>query len=150
MDDVDAQIIEALMHDARTPLAALAKELGLATATVHNRVKRLRERGIIAGSRVVLDWDQIGYPVVATISIALSTTGSIEDAADRLATIPFVQNCFAITGEFDLLIVVRARSSQHLGELLDDIRRLVPGQSRTVVVLRTYFADRLPPLSAPG
>jgi DNA-binding Lrp family transcriptional regulator len=51
-----------------------------------------------------------------------------------------------VTGEFDLLLTVRARSSQHLGEVLEEIRRTTPGRSRTIVVLATYFEGRMPPL----
>ena len=60
--------------------------------------------------------------------------------------IPYVMSCFAITGEFDLMLVIRARSSQHLGEILEDLRNQGLGRSRTVVVLNTFFEYRTPPI----
>ena len=63
MDGLDRQILESLAADARTPYAQIAKTLGVATATVHQRVKRLRESGVIRGFRLELDWAAIGLPV---------------------------------------------------------------------------------------
>ncbi len=147
MDALDQKIIGFLAEDARLPLAQVAKELGVATATVHARVKRLRDDGVIRGSRILLDWTKVDLPVAAIISLALGTAESLADVAARLKTIPYVVSCFAVTGEFDLQVVVRARSSDHLGQILEDIRQVAPGMSRTVVALTTYFEGRVPPLT---
>ena len=147
MDALDQKIIGFLAEDARLPLAQVAKELGVATATVHARVKRLRDDGVIRGSRILLDWTKVDLPVAAIISLALGTAESLADVAARLKTIPYVVSCFAVTGEFDLQVVVRARSSDHLGQVLEDIRQVAPGMSRTVVALTTYFEGRVPPLA---
>lgn len=149
MDQLDHQIIEALARDARVPLTQIARELGVAPATVHQRFNRLRERGILLGARIRLDWEEIGLPVVATVSLAVGS-GSLQDVADRLQSIPYIENCFSVTGEFDMLIVIRAASGAHLGEILDDVREIAPGTSRTVVVLNTYFDGRIPPLPDVG
>ena len=145
MDQLDHQIIDALAKDARLPLTQIARELGVPAATVHQRFNRLRERGILLGARIRLDWEQIGLPVVATVSLAVGS-GSLQDVADRLQSIPYIENCFSVTGEFDMLVVIRAASGTHLGEILDDVREIAPGTSRTVVVLNTYFDGRVPPI----
>jgi DNA-binding Lrp family transcriptional regulator len=145
MDQLDRQIIEMLATDARVPLTQVARELGVASATVHQRFNRLRERGILLDARISLNWADVGLPVVATVSLAVGR-GSLEDVAERLHAIPYIESCFSVTGEFDLLIVIRAASGTHLGEILDDVRKITPGASRTVVVLNTYFDGRIPPL----
>lgn len=145
MDDLDRAIVAGLLEDARVPFSHLADRLGVANATVHQRFRRLVERGIIQGSRVVVDWPEVGYPVVALINASVSE-GSIAAAADRIAEIPYVRSCFASTGEFDLLLVVQARSSEHLGELIEQVRDVASGRSRTAVVLNTFFEGRTPPL----
>ena len=81
------------------------------------------------------------------MSIAAGT-GSLADLSERLRAIPYIESCFGVSGEFDLLLVVRATSSMHLGEILDEMRTIAPGTSRTVVVLNTYFEGRIPPLPA--
>ena len=145
MDDLDRKIITALAADARMPYSRIAEETGVATATVHQRVKRLTESGVIAGSRVRLDWEQIGLPVTAVVSVE-APDAPLSTVAEELEAIPEIQSCFAVTGEFDLLLIVRARSSEHLGQLLDDIRTHAPGRSRTIVVLNSYFEGRVPPI----
>ena len=146
MDALDRTIIELLATDARTPYAQIAKECDVANATVHQRVKRLRERGVIRGFRLELDWDAVGLPVTAVISINSRTAKPLAEVAEDLRSVPYVTNCVAVTGEFDLYVTVRARSTDHLGRLVDRIRLLTKGNSRTVVVLTTYFVGVLPPL----
>lgn len=146
MDTLDRKIISCLTQDGRTPYSRIAEEAGVATTTVHQRVKRLTDNGIITGTRVTVDWEKVGLPVTAVVSVETPTSAPIAAIAEELRSIPYVQNCYAVTGEFDLLMTVRAKSSAHLGELLDEIRCHAPGRSRTLVVLTTYFDARVPPL----
>ncbi len=147
VDDLDRTIIAALRVDGRTPYAQIAERAGVATTTVHQRVKRLVEKGIITGTRVQVDWEAIGLPVTALVSLEAHGDRLLSEVADDLRAIPLIQDCYSVTGEFDLLLTVRARSSQHLGEVLEEIRRLAPGgRSRTIVVLATHFDGRVPPL----
>jgi DNA-binding Lrp family transcriptional regulator len=146
MDALDRQILVTLADDARKPLSRVAEELGVAQTTLHQRVRRLEEHGIIKGARLVVDWEQVGLPVVAVVSVGVDEPGLLADAAAKFAAIPYVQNCFSITGEFDLMLVVRARSSDHLGEVLEMLRGAVHGRSRTVIALSTFFEGRIPPL----
>lgn len=146
MDELDRKIITALVADGRIPYSRVAAGLGVATTTVHQRVKRLTERGVIRGTRVILDWEAVGVPVTAVVSVEYRGPSSLAEIAERIRTIPFVQASFSVTGEFDLLLVVRARSSDHLGDLLEEIRQITPGRSRTVIVLATHFDSRVPPV----
>jgi len=145
MDRIDRKIVQELIADARRPLAKIAEAAGVATSTAHQRLRRLEESGVITGSRALVDWTALGYPVLAIISADV-TTGSLGDTAELFRAIPHVQSCWAITGEFDLMLVVRARSSAHLGEIIEDLRTAAPIHTRTTVVLNTYFEGRSPPL----
>lgn len=146
MDQLDRTILEALAADARTPYAQIAKQVGVATATVHQRVKRMRDAGVIQGFRLELDWAAVGLPVAAVISIRSSSDKSLAVLAEDLRHIPYVASCVAVTGEFDLFVTVRAHSSDHLGELVDQIRLMAKGSTRTVVVLTTFYLGVTPPL----
>lgn len=146
MDDLDRKIITTLTEDGRTPYSRIAQDCGVATTTVHQRVKRLTDSGVIIGTRVRVDWEAVGLPVTAVVSLETPSSEPLADIAEELRAIPYVQNCYAVTGEFDLLLTVRARSSEHLGQLLEEIRRYAPGRSRTLVVLATYFEGRVPPV----
>jgi len=146
MDELDRRIIAILADDGRTPYREIAEITGVATTTVHQRVRRLTEQGVIAGTRIIIDWEAVGLPVTALVSVEAPGDIPLADVAESIATIPFVQDCHAVTGEFDLLLTVRARSSDHLGNILERIRRFAPGRSRTLVVLATYFEGRTPDL----
>ena len=146
MDQLDRIIIAILAEDGRTPYREIAERTGVATTTVHQRVRRLTERGVIVGTRVVIDWEAVGLPVTALVSIEAPGDRPLAEVAATIADLAYVQSCYAVTGEFDLLLTVRARSSDHLGDVLDQIRGLAPGRSRTLVVLATYFEGRTPTL----
>ena len=146
MDPLDTTIIACLNQDGRMPYSRIADQAGVATTTVHQRVKRLTERGIILGTSVKVDWEALGLPVTAVISVTAPDDRPLKDVGDGLRSIPFVYSCYAVTGEFDLLVMVRARSSNHLGDLLEEIRQHAPGRTRAIVVLATYFERRLPGL----
>ena len=148
MDTIDYQIVELLAQGGRTPLAQVAAQIGKSTATVHQRVKRLLERGYVNSFRVDLNWEALGYPLDAFVSIRDNESTGREPLASELGTIPYIVSAKAVTGEFDLLLHVRARSSSHLGEILDEIRRIAPGPSRTLVTLSTYIEGKIPPLPA--
>lgn len=146
LDEINLRIISTLRADARTPLAQIAKTLGLSTATVHQRYKRLRAQGYITGSRIEVDWERLGLPVTALIFLAVSDGTNLATAAAAASAVPHVVSVSSVTGEFDLMAEVRAKSSGHLGELLDDIRAKVPGRTRTVLVLNSFVEGRVPPL----
>jgi Lrp/AsnC family leucine-responsive transcriptional regulator len=146
MDEIDRKIIAILADDGRTPYREIAQRTGVATTTVHQRVRRLTEQGVIAGTRIVINWEAVGLPVTALVSVEAPGDQPLADVAESIASLAYVQSCYAVTGEFDLLMTVRARSSDHLGELLEQIRRYAPGRSRTLVVLATYFEGRTPVL----
>jgi Lrp/AsnC family leucine-responsive transcriptional regulator len=148
MDDIDYQIVELLSHHGRMPYAKIAEQVGKSTATVHQRVRRLRERGYINSYRADLNWEALGYPLDAYISIRDRESQGLGQLCEKLRAIPFIVSAAAVTGEFDMLLHIRARSSSHLGEVLDEIRRIAPGPTRTLVTLTTYISGQTPPLPA--
>lgn len=148
MDAIDYQIIGHLVDDGRMAYAQIATRIGVSTGTVHQRVKRLKEAGYIESFTVDLNWEALGYPVDAFVSLRDNGSDGLAELSDRLRTIPFIRSSAAVTGEFDLLLHIKARSSSHLGEILDEIRRIAPGPSRTLVTLSTYISGRIPPLPA--
>lgn len=149
MDDLDHKIIEYLAEDGRMPFSQIAERVGKSTATIHQRARRLREQGYINSISADLDWEALGYPVDAYVSIRDNESWGLEVLAESLRSIPFILSIAAVTGEFDLMLHVKARSSSHLGVVLGEIRRVAPGPSRTVVTLTTYLSGRTPPLPAP-
>ena len=145
IDSLDRKIIAALTEDGRMPYSRIAEDLGVATTTVHQRVRRMVDRGVIVGTRVSLDWEAIGLGVTALVFVEAPRERPIARVAEDLKAIPYVSSCYTVTGEFDLLLTIRARSSEHLGELLEQLRSYSTGSSRTLVVLASHFEGRIPP-----
>lgn len=137
----------ALDADSRRSYTAIGKDLGVATATVHQRMRRLVDRGVIRGFSIDIDWEQVGLPVLAVVSISSRAARSLAAIADDLAALPWIVSCAAVTGEFDLIATVRAASPEHLGTVVDEIRMVAAGTTRTVLVLSAYYLDRTPPLT---
>lgn len=137
LDETDRALLEALRDDARAPTAALARRLGLSRTTVQSRLERLERQGVIAGYTVVVA-EAIEAALMRAhvlITVAPRQTGTIETALRR---IPEVRTLHAVSGPFDLIAVLAARSTAELDALLDRIGSL-DGVERTqsAIVLTT-------------
>ncbi len=146
MDELDRQIVTALSEDARRSYTQIAKDLGVATSTVHGRVSRLLQQGLIRGFLIDLDWDALGLPRAAVIFLRSRARRTLPDVAEALSANPYIVNCSAITGQFDLFAFVRAKNPAHLGEIIDDVRMQVDAETETVVILDSYVTNSNPPL----
>ncbi|MEO1109456.1 MAG: Lrp/AsnC family transcriptional regulator [Pseudomonadota bacterium] len=129
MDQIDRRIIAALQHNARDTTTTIAAKLGLARTTVHERIRRMEERGVIAGYSVVLNTadDAPRVQVVVLLEVQQKETTRI---IKRLETYPEVKRCLSINGEFDLLLSAEAPRIKDLDILVDDLAK-IPGVLRT-------------------
>ena len=129
MDDLDRRIIAALQHNARESTTKLAAKLGVARTTVHERITRLEERGIISGYTVVLRDPDEGnrVMVVVLLEVQQKETGRI---IKRLESYPEIRQCLSINGEYDLMVSAEAPRIEDLDILVDEVGR-IPGVQRT-------------------
>ncbi|RLJ98001.1 Lrp/AsnC family transcriptional regulator [Ruegeria conchae] len=129
MDQLDRRIIAALQHNARDSTTRIAAMLGVARTTVHERINRMEERGVIAGYSVVLreNEDTPKVQIVVLLEVQQKETTRI---IKRLEAYPEVKLCLSINGEFDLLLSAEAPRIEDLDILVDELAR-VPGVLRT-------------------
>jgi len=129
MDQLDRRIIAALQHNARESTTRIAAKLGVARTTVIERIKRMEERGVIAGYSVVLNSpeDAPRVQVVVLLEVQQKETTRI---IKRLEAYPEVKLCLSINGEFDLLLSAEAPRIEDLDILVDDLAK-IPGVLRT-------------------
>lgn len=113
VDPIDARILLALDDDPDATILALARSLGIARNTVHARIRRMTEAGVIEGFGRRVDPAALGYDLVAFVSIALSQS-TADRAIEGLQVLPEVVEIHATTGEADLLVKVVARDTQDL------------------------------------
>jgi Lrp/AsnC family leucine-responsive transcriptional regulator len=141
LDHVDRRILELLRRDGRRAHSAIAKEVGLSGAAVHDRVKKLEQRGVIAGYSAILDPDKLGREHVAFCMVTLSEGD--EFAADepivaRICEEPDVLEFHRIAGQDCYLIKIRSATNKDIEALLRRIRSIRGvARTRTTIVLST-------------
>ena len=107
MEDLDRRILTLLASDGRMSFTDLGKATGLSTSAVHQRVKRLEQRGLITGYGASLDHDQMGLPLTAFISIRPIDPSQPDDSPDRLAGIGEIESCWSVAGDESYILKVR-------------------------------------------
>ena len=120
----------------------LGKATGLSTSAVHQRVKRLEERGVIRGYGAVIDADALGLALTAFVAITPLDPAAPDDAPDRLSSLSEIEACHSVAGEESYLLKVRVPSTGHLEDLLARIRAKANVSTRTTIVLSTFFEGR--------
>ena len=146
MEDLDRQILRLLAADGRRSYTDLAKDTGLSVSAVHQRVRRLEQRGVLRGYRAELDADEVGLPLTAFVSIKPIDPAAPDDAPDRLAHLAAIEACHSVAGDESYILKVRVASPAALESLLQEIRAAASVSTRTTVVLSTPFEDRPPAL----
>lgn len=117
-DELDRQIIDALRRDARTSARALARELGVATGTVTQRIARLESAGVILGYTAVIDERSMGRSIGFVVGLQVNQGNEMHGALDELAAFPEVDEVVVVTGRWDLLVLGRVGDPAALNELL--------------------------------
>ena len=144
IEDTDAEILRLLSQDGRMSFTDLAKQTGLSVSAVHQRVKRLQQRGILRGFAAQVDADAIGLPLTAFVSIKPIDPSAPDDAPDRLRHLAAIEACHSVAGDESYILKVRVASPASLEALLQDIRAAANVSTRTTVVLSTPFEGRPP------
>lgn len=145
MEAIDRQIINLLCADGRMSLADIARETGLSTSALHQRVRRLEQRGLVTGYRAEVDYRAVGLPLTAFVSLTPIDPAAPDDVPDRLAPIPEIEACWSVAGAESYILKVRVVEPVDLEDLLARIRASANVSTRTTIVLSTAFEGR-PPL----
>ncbi len=120
----------------------LGKATGLSTSAVHQRVKRLEARGVIRSYAAVLDFDQVGLPLTAFISIRPIDPSQPDDSPERLSGISEIESCWSVAGDESYILKTRVATPVDLEDLLARIRAAANVATRTTIVLSTPYENR--------
>jgi Lrp/AsnC family leucine-responsive transcriptional regulator len=145
MEDLDRRIVGLLMQDGRMSFTDLGKVTGLSTSAVHQRVRRLEERGVIKGYRAVIDHNALGMPLVAFISVTPLDPAAPDDVPDHLRDIADLEACHSVAGEESYILKARVSTPGDLEDLLARVRTGANVSTRTTVVLSTPWEERAHP-----
>jgi Lrp/AsnC family leucine-responsive transcriptional regulator len=144
LEPTDRAILRELASDGRRSFTDLAERVGLSVSAVHQRVRRLEQRGVVRGYAARLDGEQIGLPLTAFVSLKPIDPAAPDDYPQRLEHMPQIEACYSVAGEESYILRVRVASPAALEDLLRQIRESAHVSTRTTVVLSTPYEDRPP------
>jgi Lrp/AsnC family leucine-responsive transcriptional regulator len=147
VEETDRSIVAALSGDGRMSYTDLAEKVGLSVSAVHQRVRRLEQRGVITGYAAKVNFEEIGLPLTALVAIRPFDPAQPDDAPEKLAHLPQIDSCYSVAGEDFYLLLVRVASPSDLEKLLQEIRTSANVTTRTTVVLSTPYEQRPPSVS---
>tara|TARA_B100000809_G_C15121612_1_gene524519 strand:- start:1185 stop:1664 length:480 start_codon:yes stop_codon:yes gene_type:complete len=143
LDEIDHQILDLLIDNTRTAFTDIAKRLLISAGTVHVRVKKMEDAGIIKGSSLTLDYKKLGYTFIAYIGIFLEKTHQTKFVLQHIEKIPFVTVAHITTGKFNIFCKVRAKSTDHAKDIIfmiDDIEGV--SRTETMISLEESINDK--------
>ena len=139
IDDLDRKILDFLQKDGRMAASHIADDLDISIPTVTDRIKKLSESGVIKGFQVTLDPKLLGLDVSAIITVISESSEHYKEVIQAARDTPEVVQCYSTTGKGSHTLIIVAKNSQALEELLRKIQNW-PGVSRTEtqVILSSY------------
>ncbi|MGF1567882.1 MAG: Lrp/AsnC family transcriptional regulator [Nodosilinea sp.] len=150
LDDLDIKILSRLLQQGRITWSELASQLQLSAPATADRVKRLEERGVIAGYSARLNAAALGLDLTAFMAVTLDQPQHREGFLAEVACTAAILECHHVTGDDDYLLKVRCRNTKALEELITHRIKAIPGvlKTRTLIVLSTVKETQAPPLEA--
>lgn len=139
IDEIDRKILLMLQSNARVSNAEIAREVGMAASATLDRIRKLEERGLIAGYTLKVNAEALGFSTLAFVSVSSKDGCWCNDTFHALALIPEVLECHSVAGDDCFLIKVRAHNPRHLNDILRDRIAAIPTvtSTRTTIVLES-------------
>lgn len=134
IDSLDKEILGFLITNSRIPFAEIAKELIVSPGTIHARVRKMEERGIIKKYSVGINYVEMGYRFTAYLGIFVDQTSDSEKIVEKLKQVPEVTVAHLVTGQYSVFCKIRTRDTGHGKEIIYKINA-IPGILRTETMI---------------
>lgn len=131
LDDLDKKILSILMENAKKAYSEIGQELFVSGGTIHVRMKKMEEMGLVKGYNLVIDHTKLGYDIVAFLGIYLDKSSLFDQVSDALKEIPEVVGAHYTTGQYGIFAKIICRDTNHLKDLLHDKIQKISGIQRT-------------------
>ena len=145
LDSIDLQILSILSKDAKTSCAEIGKQLFVSGGTVHVRIKKMTEYGIIVGSKLSINYAMLDYDIIAFIGIYLEKSQLYKVIAEKLQEIPEVIESHYTTGGYSIFAKIMCKDTVHLREVLSEKIQKIDGISRTETFISLQEGINRPP-----
>lgn len=145
-DSLDLRIIEALSKNARIAYSKLAEDLNVSNSLIHQRVRKLRDAGLLKESVFKVDAQRLGYDTCAFCQIMLRNARYLRPVIQELRKIPEVVECVNIAGRYAIMVKLYAINNSHLRDIIYDRIQMIDGveETNTVVSFETPFTRGIP------
>ena len=120
LDDLDREILKALMEDARTPYAEMAKQFNVSPATIHVRIEKMKAADVIEGTEVIVNTKKLGYDVCCFIGINLNAARDYHSALEKLNALDEVVDAYYTTEAYNIFVQLVCKSIEELQFVLID------------------------------
>ncbi|MCK9150506.1 Lrp/AsnC family transcriptional regulator [Methanobacterium alcaliphilum] len=146
MDEIDSDIIRSLVRNSRMTLSQMSKEINVPDATISNRLKKL-ENNVIKQYTLILDPSKMGL-IVTAIIIIQTESEKHENVEIELSKLEEVSEVYSISGEYDILIKVWAKSIEELNKIVNSKIRSVDGVEdlTEMIVMERVKEGMIPPI----
>lgn len=135
IDSVDRRILALLIEDAKTPYTEVAKRVHVSGGTVHVRMNKMEEMGLVKGATLKMDYAKLGYDISAFLGIYLEKSSLSDAVVEALKQIPEIISIHYTTGNYSLFCKLVCKDTGHLREVLHDKIQLVEGIERTETLI---------------
>ncbi|AHM59149.1 transcriptional regulator, AsnC family protein [Flammeovirgaceae bacterium 311] len=150
IDSIDLKILALLSEDAKIPYTEIAKKVFVSGGTVHVRMRKLEEMGVVQGATLKIDYGKLGFDITAFLGIFLQKSSYYDDVAAKLEQIPEVVSLNYTTGPYSMFVRIYCRDTNHLRQVLHDKIQTIDGVERTESIIsleervqRTIQLDQL-------
>ncbi len=135
IDNTDLKILEMLVQDAKKPFTEVAHKAHVSQGTVHVRVSKMQDAGVIEKTTLKLNYARLGYDITAFIGIYLEKSALYESVLAKLKLIPEITSIHYTTGNYSMFVKIHCRDTNHLKEVLHDKMQQVDGIERTETMI---------------
>ena len=143
LDEIDHQILQVLIKNSRTPFTDIAKELLVSAGTIHIRVKKMEDMGVIKGATIVIDYEKLNYTFIAYVGLYVDNSSNFPAIIKNIKKIPEVTVAHLTTGKFAIFCKIRAKSTKHAKQIifkLDKIQGVI--RTETSISLEEVINDK--------
>ena len=150
LDYIDQQILALLKADARTAFSKIASDLNISNSLVHQRIKKMKDDGLIKKADLLLDEKKLGYSTKAYVGIRLKEARYAEKVVNALETIPEITECNYVSGKYAIFVLIYSKDNDHLRSILYNQVHEIEGVGGTdsFICFSTNF-DRSVPVIQP-
>lgn len=131
IDNVDLKILSLLAEDAKMPYTEVAKKVFVSGGTVHVRMRKMEEMGIVRGTTLNMDYSKMGYDITAFLGIYLEKSSMYDEVIKYLEKIPEIVKIHYTTGNYNIFVKMHCKDTRHLKDVLHDKIQTIEGIERT-------------------